>query len=74
MYTAKVGKATLHLGELFGNVVETVCSIENEDGVHDLWRRTIMKFHSKLIGNRDYSLFEVGHSGLRLLKAARSSE
>ena len=65
-YTAKVGKATLHLGKLFGNVVETVCSFENEDGIHDLWRRTIMKFYSKLIGNRDYSLFEVAHFGLRL--------
>ena len=65
-YIAKVGKATLHLGKLFGNVVETVCSFENEDGIHDLWRRTIMKFYSKLIGNRDYSLFEVAHFGLRL--------
>ena len=65
-YTAKVGKATQHLGKLFGNVVETVCSFESEDGIHDLWRRTIMKFYSKLIGNRDYSLFEVAHFGLRL--------
>ena len=46
--------------------VETVCEFEEEDGVHDLWRRTIMKFYSKLIGNRDYSLFEVAHFGLRL--------
>ena len=45
-------------------VAATVCQFEDEDGVHDLWRRTIMKFYSKLIGNRDYTLFEVVHFGL----------
>ena len=44
-YTAKVGKATKHLGKLFGDVVATVCEYEQEDGVHDLWRRTIMKLY-----------------------------
>ena len=39
-YTAKVGKVTKHLGKLFGDVVATVCEYEQEDGVHDLWRRT----------------------------------
>ena len=33
--------------------------------MHDLWRRIIMKFFSKIIGNRDYTLFEVVHFGLR---------
>ena len=65
-YTAKIGKATHHIGKLFGDVAATVCEFEHEDGVHDLWRRTIMKFYSKLIGNRDYTLFEVVHFGLRL--------
>ena len=65
-YTAKIGKATHHIGKLFGDVAATVCEFEQEDGVHDLWRRTIMKFYSKLIGNRDYTLFEVVHFGLRL--------
>ena len=39
---------------------------ENEDGYHDLWRRTIMKFYNRVIGDRDYSLFEVLHVGLGL--------
>ena len=65
-YTAKAGKATQHIGKLFGEVASRVCEFENEDGIHDLWRRTIMKFYSKLIGNRDYTLFEVVHFGLRL--------
>ena len=47
-------------------MVATVCQYEEEDGVHDLWRRTIMKFYNRLLGNRDYSLFEVVHFGLRL--------
>ena len=59
-------EATKHLGKLFGDVVATVCEYEQEDGVHDLWRRTIMKFYNRLLGNRDYSLFEVVHFGLRL--------
>ena len=53
--------------------METVCSFENEDGIHDLWRRTIMKIYSKLIGNRDYTLFEVVHFGLRLPGVLHSS-
>ena len=65
-YTAKAGKATQHIGKLFGEVASRVCEFENENGIHDLWRRTIMKFYSKLIGNRDYTLFEVVHFGLRL--------
>ena len=65
-YVSKQGKATQHIGKLFGDIAATVCEFEKEDGVHDLWRRTIMKFYSKMIGNRDYTLFEVVHFGLRL--------
>ncbi len=65
-YTAKVGKATKHLGKLMEDVVNTVCEFVPEDGQNDLWRRTIMKFYTRLLGNRDYSLFEVAHFGLRL--------
>ena len=39
---------------------------EEEDGLHDLWKRTIMKFYSRILGDRDYSLFEVMHNALRL--------
>ena len=39
---------------------------EVEDGVHDLWRRTIFKFYSRVIGDRDYSLFECMHFALQL--------
>ena len=65
-YTAKAGVGSKHLGKLFEDVVKKVVEWEVEDGMHDLWRRTIMKFYNRIIGDRDYSLFEVMHFGLRL--------
>jgi hypothetical protein len=65
-YTAKAGKPTKHVGALFEEVVHKVVSFEDEDGAHDLWRRAIMKFYNQMLGNRDYSLLEVLHFGLRL--------
>ena len=32
----------------------------------DLWRTAIMKFYSKVLGGRDYSLLEAVHFGLKL--------
>ena len=54
------------MGRLFEEVLLAMHQHEEEDGIHDLWRRTIMKFYSKVIGDRDYSLFETVHFGLRL--------
>ena len=34
--------------------------------MHDLWRRAILIFYSRVLGGRDYSLFETVHFGLRL--------
>ena len=65
-YTAKAGKPTKHVGALFEDVVHRVMSFEEEDGTHDLWRRAIMKFYNQMLANRDYSLLEVLHFGLRL--------
>ena len=66
-YTSKAGKGSKHLGKLFEDVLDKVWQYEMEDGMHDLWRRTIMKFYNRILGDRDYSLFEVVHFGLRLL-------
>ena len=63
-YTAKAGTGSKQLGTLFESVLQQVQEWENEDGYHDLWRRTIMKFYNRIIGDRDDSLFEVLHSGL----------
>ena len=65
-YTAKGGKGSQQLGKVFEDVLAKVFQYELEDGIHDMWRRTIMKFYSQMLGYRDYSLFEVAHFGLRL--------
>ena len=65
-YTAKAGKGSKKLGTLFEDVLHKVVEHEMEDGMHDMWRRTIMKFYNRIVGDRDYSLFEVVHFGLRL--------
>ena len=65
-YTAKSGKGSQHLGKLFEDVLSKVFQYEMKDGIHDMWRRTIMKFYSRILGGRDYLLFEVAHFGLRL--------
>ena len=65
-YTAKSGKSTKQLGMLFEEVLKDVEDYEREDGHTDLWRRTILKFYNRVIGNRDYTLFEVVRYGIRL--------
>lgn len=65
-YATKGGKGPKHLGKLFEDVLDKVFQFEVEDGIHDMWRHTIMKFYSRILGDRDYSLFEVLHFGLRL--------
>ena len=51
---------------LFDSVMSDIFTHEKEDGHHDLWRRTIMKFYNRVLGDRDYTLFEVLRTGLRL--------
>ena len=65
-YSAKAGKPTKQLTSLFDEVLTDVASFEKEDGANDLWKRTIMKFYNRVLGNRDYTLFEVVHYGLGL--------
>ena len=52
-YTAKAGEGSKHLAHVFRDVLTKVDDWEKEDGVHDLWRRTILKFYSRVIGDRD---------------------
>ena len=65
-YTAKSGKSTKQLGTVFEDVLKDVEAYEREDGHADLWRRTILKFYNRIVGNRDYTLFEVVRYGIRL--------
>ena len=65
-YATKPGKGSTNLNALFEDVLQTVYKYETEDGLSDLWRRSIMKFYSRILGDREYTLFEVMHYGLRL--------
>ena len=43
-YTAKAGKGSKPMAQLFQDVVDKVFCYEEEDGIHDLWRKVIMNF------------------------------
>ena len=53
-YTAKAGRGSKTLGKLFEDVLDKVFQFEFEDGIHDMWRRTIMKFYSRVLGDLIY--------------------
>ena len=65
-YTAKAGKGSVSFKKTFLNVTEAIDEFEKDDGLKDLWRTAIMKFYSRVLGDRDYSLLESMHFGLRL--------
>ena len=65
-YATKPGSGSKNLHSVFEDVLSNVQAHEQEDGLHDIWRRTIMKFYSRILGDREYSLFEVVHTGLGL--------
>ena len=54
------------MAKLLEDVVDKVYAIEEKDGVHDLWRKVIMKFCNQMIGHRGYTLHKTVHFGLRL--------
>ena len=47
-YCSKPGKGSKAINEVFGEGLAAVDAFELEDGVHDLWRRTIIKFYAKI--------------------------
>ena len=65
-YNTKAGVGSKRLGKVLEDVLCNIIDWDQEDGVHDLWRRAIMKCYSRILGGRDYSLFECLHFGLRL--------
>ena len=65
-YTAKAGKGSTTFKKTFADVAQIIDDWEKADGLKDLWRTAIMKFYSRVLGGRDYSLLETLHFGLRL--------
>ena len=52
-YATKPGKGSRKLNVLFEEVLENIDKYEAEDGITDLWRRSIMRFYSRVLGNRE---------------------
>ena len=65
-YTSKIGSSSKSIASVFNETSKHVLEWETEHGMHDLWRRSIRKYYSRVLCNHDYSLFEVVHNGLRL--------
>ena len=63
-YASKGLKTSKSLSHLFDDVLQKVCTFDL-DG-KDLWKRTISKFYNQTLGSRDYTLFEVTRSALKL--------
>ena len=55
-YNAKAGKGSQSFKKTFANVTGAIDEFEKDDGLKDLWRTAIMKFYSRVLGDRDYSL------------------
>ena len=65
-YATKAPKGSRRLGTVLREVVEEVCKFDTEDAHLDLLRRTLQKFYSRTLGDRDYGIFEAMHLGLGL--------
>ena len=50
----------------FVDVTKAINDFEDDNGLKDLWRSAIMKFYTRVLGGRDYSLLETVYFGLRL--------
>ena len=65
-YSAKAGKGSGSFKKTFVDVTKQIEDFEEDNGLKDLWRSAIMKFYTRVLGGRDYSLLETIHFGLRL--------
>ena len=54
------------MGDVLATAVDEVCKYEADNEGVDMLRKSLQKVFSKTIGDRDYSIFEAVHLGLRL--------
>ena len=66
-YATKAQKGSKRLAEVLRLAVDQVCKYESEGSGVDLLRKSLQKVYSRTLGDRDFSIFEVVHLGLRLL-------
>ena len=60
-YNAKAGKGSSSFQKTFVDFTKAIDDFEQDNGLKDLWRTAIMKFYSRVLGGRDYSLLETMH-------------
>ena len=65
-YATKAPEGSRAMPEVLKAAAEEVCKYTREGESLDLLRKALQKFYAKSIGERDFSVFEAVHLGLRL--------
>ena len=65
-YATKAAKGSRRLNVVLQEAVDSVCKWTADGEGTDLLRKSLQKFYSKTLGERDYGIFEAVHLGLNL--------
>ena len=65
-YATKAPEGSKQLGEVLRDSVDEVCKHTREGEPIDFLRKSLQKFYSRTLGDRDYTIFEAMFLGLRL--------
>ena len=65
-YATKPASGSRKMGDVLKDAVAEVCKYAPKDEEHKVGWRSLQKFYSRMLGERDYSLFEAVHIGLGL--------
>jgi len=65
-YATKAPEGSKKLGEVLRDAVDEVCKFTRTGEPVDFLRKSLQKFYSRTLGDRDYTIFEAMFLGLRL--------
>ena len=65
-YATKAPEGSRTMSETLKSAAEEICKYTREGEAVDFFRKALQKFYAKSIGERDFSVFEAVHLGLRL--------
>ena len=65
-YATKAPSGSRRMGEVLKDAVAEVCKYTPQEEERSVGWRSLQKFYSRMLGERDYSLFEAVHVGLGL--------
>ena len=65
-YATKAPSGSRKVGEVLRDAVSEVCKYTPQEQEQSVGWRALQKFYSRMLGERDYSLFEAVHVGLGL--------